>query len=89
MERQRAVIDRVVDGTTAVLLLEEGNTQLLVPVESLPEGSREGLWLFVLLADGEYMAGELDLEKTREMQERIHSKRVQLLERMSRRRKTP
>lgn len=87
--RLSAVIDRIVDGTTAVLLLEEENTQLLVPLERLPVRSKEGTWLQVLLKEDQFIEGELDLAKTEEIRQRIHSKRALLLERMARGRRTP
>lgn len=84
--RQSAVIDRIVDGRIAVLLFDEGEEQLQVSVDKLPEGSKEGTWLVVLVQDGELIWAELDPEKTREVQERIKSKRALLLERRARRR---
>jgi hypothetical protein len=41
------VIDRIVDGTTAVLLVGPSEDELLVPADVLPEGAREGSWLLV------------------------------------------
>ncbi|HHW72444.1 MAG TPA: DUF3006 domain-containing protein [Firmicutes bacterium] len=83
--RQRAVIDRIVDGIFAVLLLEEGREQITVPVDKLPEGSAEGHWLLVRFAGGELIEAELDSAKTEEMRERIRRKRALLLERMKKR----
>ena len=78
------------DGITAVLLFEEGQTQLLVPVERLPPASVEGSWLLVRMENGEFVEADLDPEKTQEIKERIRSKRALLLERMARRgRKAP
>lgn len=79
-----AVIDRIVDGITAVLLLEEEQAQLEVPVDRLPPGSAEGLWLLVLVEDGELIEARVDPEKTRRIKERIRQKRALLLERMTR-----
>ncbi|HBG09270.1 MAG: DUF3006 domain-containing protein [Limnochordia bacterium] len=81
--KQRAVIDRIVDGAFAVLLLE-GGQQITVPMEELPPGSREGIWLLVRLVDGNLVEAELDLEKTAEVKERIRKKRAHLLARMQR-----
>ncbi|HHT41817.1 MAG TPA: DUF3006 domain-containing protein [Firmicutes bacterium] len=83
--RQSAVIDRIVDGKTAVLLLEEGQKQFTIPVGRLPPGSREGVWLLVRMAEGEFVDAELDLARTEEVRERIKRKRALLLERMKRR----
>ncbi len=82
---QSAVIDRIVDGITAVLILEEGQEEFLCPALSLPEGSKEGLWLLVRIEDGELVDVEIDHERTAAMEERIRSKRAQLLQRTRRR----
>ena len=41
----RAVIDRIVDGTTAVLLVGPDETELLLPADELPETATEGVWV--------------------------------------------
>ncbi len=46
----RAVIDRIVDGDTAVLLVGPTEDPLHVPMEALPEGASEGDWLVLDLA---------------------------------------
>ncbi len=73
------------DGVTAVLLLEEDQTPIYVPVEELPPGSHEGAWLLVVMENGELLGAELDPVKTKEVKERISKKRALLLERMARR----
>lgn len=40
--RLEAVVDRIVDGTHAVLLVGEGEVELVVPVTWLPAGAGEG-----------------------------------------------
>lgn len=79
------MIDRIVDGAMAVLLLGEEQTQVLVPVETLPVGSAEGLWLLIRIEDGVVIEAELDDEKTEEIRGRIQAKRALLLQRMARR----
>ncbi|NMB00818.1 MAG: DUF3006 domain-containing protein [Firmicutes bacterium] len=86
--KQCAVIDRIVDGMTAVLLLEEGQGQITVPVEKLPVGSGEGIWLLLTIQDGVLIDVELDLEKTEQVKGRIASKRALLLARMARRKQS-
>jgi len=78
------VIDRIVDNTTAVLLLGVEQVQFLCPVNSLPKGSGEGVWLQVKIKDGRLIWAELDLEKTSEMQNRIKAKLELLRQRMRR-----
>ena len=80
-----AVIDRIVDGITAVLLLEEEKIQLNIPLVLLPAGSREGQWLFVQMEDGEFRSAKLDPGKTQNVKERISNKCALLLERMAKR----
>lgn len=41
----RAVVDRIVDGTTAVLLVGPGETELIVRAGDLPDGATEGSWV--------------------------------------------
>jgi hypothetical protein len=43
----RAVVDRIVDGTTAVLLVGPGEREAHVPAETLPDGVGDGTWLLV------------------------------------------
>lgn len=43
----RAVVDRIVDGVTAVLLVGPDEIELHVPVGELPPGAAEGVWLLV------------------------------------------
>jgi len=40
--RLEAVVDRIVDGARAVLLVGDDETELVVPVALLPEGAGEG-----------------------------------------------
>lgn len=77
-ETYAAVVDRIVDGTTAVLLLERDGTtveQIDVPVESLPEGARHEGALFevdVTLSVDEYRhLSEEETERRRAAQERL------------------
>ena len=60
----RAVVDRIVDGTTAVLLVGAEEAEAHVPASSLPADAREGTWL-VVESDGCTMrAVEIDRELT-------------------------
>lgn len=43
----RAVIDRIVDGITAVLLVGTDERELAVPIEALPTGARERDWVVI------------------------------------------
>jgi hypothetical protein len=79
------VIDRIVDERTAVLLFEDRERELHVPVVLLPPGSGEGQWLRVRLEGGDYVDADMDHEKTQDVKARISKKRKLLLERMARR----
>lgn len=63
---QKAVIDRIVDGKHAVLLVGEDETERVLPVENLPDGAREGIWV-ILHEDGSIVVDEAqtDLVKSR------------------------
>jgi hypothetical protein len=82
IKKKSAVIDRIVDGKTAVLLFEEGQAQYLCPVDQLPEGSGEGSWLLVVIEKGKLVHAELDEEKNRTVQGRIRTKLSLLRRRM-------
>lgn len=43
----RAVLDRVVDGTTAVLLVGPAEDELHLPVGRLPDGAADGTWVIL------------------------------------------
>ena len=79
-----AVIDRVEDGVTAVLLVDDTKAELHVPLQDLPLGSAEGEWLLVELEDDVFVSARLDVEKTEEVRARVRKKRSLLLERMAR-----
>lgn len=46
----RAVLDRVVDDTTAVLLVGEDEDELHLPATALPDGVTDGTWLHLDVA---------------------------------------
>ena len=82
-----ATVDRVVDGETAVLLLEEGDEvvdQLDVPVEELPEPAREegGVLRLIVEADDLVDAEYLD-DETARRRERAQNRLDRLSERLS------
>jgi hypothetical protein len=60
----RAVIDRLVDGATAVLLVGPDEDELLVPVGSLPAGAVAGSWVVLDLAADPAAVVEVDVELT-------------------------
>lgn len=72
--KDKAVVDRIVDGLHAVLLVGESEEERIVPLASLPEGVREGMWLEVRF-DGETLVeAEIDHEETERVKKRIAAK---------------
>ncbi len=55
-----AVIDRIVDGAHAVLLIGEEEVERVVPVASLPTGSKAGSWLTLSFREGDVADGHIE-----------------------------
>lgn len=81
------VVDRVVDGETAVILLEDDGEvieQYDVPVEELPRAARDdGGILSVTVRDGEIVGMEYEARETRSRRESIREKLSRLSRRLS------
>jgi hypothetical protein len=60
----RAVIDRIVGGTTAVLLIGPEETEKHVAVEDLPEDAAEGDWLILDVDHDPFDIVSIDTELT-------------------------
>lgn len=71
---EKAVIDRIVDGRIAVIIVGEQETQYEYPAIKLPEGAREGSWLKVTMGDGLITDITLDQQETDKVYYRIQSK---------------
>ncbi len=70
-----AVIDRVVDGERAVLLVgDPPGREEVVPLAELPADAREGDWLQVTLRDGEIVSATVDREATARARDRVRAK---------------
>lgn len=82
-----AVVDRVVDDTTAVILLEDDGDvveELTVPLGELPDGGQEGgAVLRVTVSDGQYVDAEYLAEETRTRRESAAERLDRLSERLS------
>ena len=72
------VIDRIVDGQTAVILIEEEGKQLDVSIQQLPMQATAGSWLRITLQEEEIVSFKLDTTRTKQMEERIHDKAQRL-----------
>jgi tRNA/tmRNA/rRNA uracil-C5-methylase (TrmA/RlmC/RlmD family) len=75
--KEKAVIDRF-EGNLAVLLLKDGQQQLVVPRKSLPRWAKEGHWLQVEIENSEVHSAEIDKEETARVKERIAEKLARL-----------
>jgi predicted O-methyltransferase YrrM len=75
---EKAVIDRIVDGRHAVLLVGEAETERVVPVDQLPAGAREGAWLRVRFEGDQLVESALDPEETERARQRVGDKMAQL-----------
>jgi len=83
---EKAVIDRIVDRKTAVILVGEDQRQHHHPADELPEGAQEGSWSMVWVEDGKIVSMEMDREETDIVRGRVQQK----LDRLRKRgRKTP
>lgn len=81
------VVDRVVDGATAVVLVEDDGEvveQVTVPVEDLPAATRDdGGRLSLTFRDGDLVSMTHEAEETRERSESIREKLDRLSKRLS------
>ena len=73
----KAVIDRF-EGKFAILILGEDEQRLNVPIDRLPQGSREGTWLQIELKNGELVSVVMDDEETVNVKSRIEEKLARL-----------
>jgi predicted O-methyltransferase YrrM len=76
--KEKAVIDRIVDGQHAVLLVGEDEIERVIPVEQLPEQAAEGVWLQVRFEGNRLVEATVDMEETGRTQQRIDEKMSQL-----------
>ena len=78
---ERTVIDRIVDGQHAVLLVGEDEREIILPANQLPEEAGPGTWLQVEVRDDVITQITIDLEETEKTQSRIRGKMALLRER--------
>jgi hypothetical protein len=84
--RNKGVVDRIEDGTTAVILLEDDSErrQLEVPVEYLPPGTHEeGTLVTVTVSNGEFVEAEPRSEETASQRQAMKEKFKSLAKRLS------
>ncbi|WP_202963238.1 DUF3006 domain-containing protein [Geomicrobium sp. JCM 19037] len=78
MQTVQAVIDRIEDKTNAVLLVGKDEIERIVPVQSLPDGVKEGEWLQLTIDDNQVTHIQQDREETERRESRIKNKMQQL-----------
>lgn len=84
--QREGVIDRIEDGTTAVIVLEDAANprHLDVPIEYLPPGAHEaGTLVNVTVADGEFIEAEPRSEQPASRRAAIKEKFKSLSRRLS------
>lgn len=74
MATQAAIIDRIVDGTHAVLLVGPDEIERVVPRRSLPAGAGEGTWLNVRFQGSCLISAVVDAKATENAKQRITEK---------------
>jgi hypothetical protein len=72
-KRARAVIDRIEDGGTAVLLVGEEETKVELPASLLPDGAEGGSHLVVTIALDEASRREAE-ERVKALQEKLEKR---------------
>ncbi|GAA0451145.1 DUF3006 domain-containing protein [Alkalibacillus silvisoli] len=82
MIKYEGVLDEIVDGQTATILIESTNKTFHISAFDLPEGAREGDWLNVEVEDGEVVQLTINQQKTAEQKQSV-KKRVDRLRRGS------
>jgi hypothetical protein len=82
----KAVIDRIVDGKHAVLLVGESEEEQVVSCSLLPEGVDEGSWLNVQFEGDQVVSIEVDQDETEKRKRRIQDKMNSLRQRSKRKR---
>ena len=72
-KRMRAVIDRIEDGGTAVLLVGEDEHKVELPASLLPEGAESGSHLSITLALDEASRKEAE-DRVKALQEKLEKR---------------
>ncbi|MBU8905001.1 DUF3006 domain-containing protein [Desertibacillus haloalkaliphilus] len=75
---EKAVLDRIVDDSSAVLLVGNRQDEVILPVHQLPENAREGTWLLVRIEEGKLEDVRIDTTETLDNKKRIQEKMVRL-----------
>ena len=60
----KGYLDRIEDNDLAVILIEDINEEIIIPLDQLPEGSTENTWLQLEKTDDSFQVIAIDDEKT-------------------------
>lgn len=64
-ERMKGILDRIEDGDQAVILVEEIQKALIIPLSELPKGSKEGTYFNLNEKGGQFYILSIDDETTK------------------------
>lgn len=66
------VLDRIEDGNNAVILIEDIEQEVIMPVGNLPDGSKEGVWFSIEFDEKnhKYIIVDIDHERTKKQLEK-------------------
>jgi hypothetical protein len=78
---EQAVLDRVVDGQHAVLLVGPEEREQIVLVSDLPDDVHPGMWLQVQFEGDQLVEAAVDIQETERVRERIQKKLARLRKR--------
>lgn len=62
----KGFLDRFEDHQLAVVLIEEMNEELIIPIHQLPKGSKENTWFHMKEVNGSFEIIGIDYKKTKE-----------------------
>ncbi|PIB54588.1 DUF3006 domain-containing protein, partial [Pseudomonas sp. 2822-17] len=83
----QAVIDRIVEGKHAVVLIGEDEVEKIVPIELISDNVNEGDWIEIKIDnDGNIISIEQDTQSTKGTKQRVKNK-MELLRKRSKRNK--
>ncbi|MGJ9385552.1 DUF3006 domain-containing protein [Salipaludibacillus sp. CF4.18] len=71
MMKHEGVLDRIVDGKFATILIEEIGEEFTLDVSELPDGSKEGMWFFITLSGDKIVSLEMNNKKTTDVENRV------------------
>lgn len=82
----KGILDRIEDGRLAVILIEELQQEITLPIAFLPEGSRVNSWFDIELEGQEIKSIALDAEATEVKRDKASKlmKRLKMKQRKSR-----